>query len=661
MKRPTPHDGARALLFLLPLIALPFITNIRIFPFVAPNEEPKWAVLTLYGLLSGLALAVWLWSAGRERITIRCGVTGWLLLAYYLILAVGIFIGVNHIEGVIRFAFWAFSGLLWLTAVAAARSERPRWMEWLCRGSTASGLIFSFHYWWNYLLDYGKPGYNYSVLFSPIGHVNFTGDALIILLPALLWMLAVRTNPMERIFNWFSCCTIFCILLIASSRGALGGMALATLLFLTAAAPHLLRWWRQGEARTVTIRAPLIWTVSALIAGAVLYSQLPYHFRSLGRVAKTVEQAEKVVGHADKKQTAKKPAAHQPQPPLRALWERLTPLIGFERTSMYASSTAMIADKPLLGHGTGNFAWLYPGYSNKFPDWRDPLSTPKTFTTNPHNIFLQIATQNGLPAAFIFLGLLATFWTALLLRLWKRWDGFLAAGLAAMTAAIFDAMFNHVFFNPASMFVFALYGGAWWGRLFADRQAPVVRLPLSPRVWAAAALILATALSVWPARWIISEWHVGRAMALMRYPQLASHEYDLAYAKDPDNFRALFGVAQAAYQRKDYATAIRHLIHFERIYPYNPPALNMLGAAYMLSGHYREAKAALERALVSYPGFAMAEQNLARVNAILNYQKLQERLRAAAIRRRGGNSPAPAAATPRPTPQRQGRSTPAPR
>ncbi|MDX8409733.1 MAG: O-antigen ligase family protein [Mariprofundales bacterium] len=618
------------LLVLLPFLALPFIINTRIFPFVAPNEEPKWAILTAYGLLSGLALAAWLWFEATSRLRMRLGISGLLLTLFYLILTIGVFIGANPVEGAIRYAFWVFSGLVWLVAIRAIR-HTPGWMNLFCWASSLSALAFSFHYWWNYILDYGKPGYNYSVLFSPIGHVNFTGDALIILLPALLWMLAARHNPIERVFNWFSSCTLFTILLIASSRGALGGMALSAMVFAVAAAPHLWRWHRQNSVRSAIGHhlGATAWVVSALVVAVVVYLQLPYHFRELGRVANSVEQAETVV----EKQKVLTKDNNLLQPPLVGLWRRLTPLIGFDRTSMYASSSAMIADRPLLGHGTGNFAWLYPGYSNKYPDFRDPLSTPRTFTTNPHNIFLQMATQNGLPAALIFVGLLVGFWWALLRRLWDQWDGWLASGVVAMTAVIFDSMFNHVFYNPASMFVFALFGGAWWGRLFADHRPLSIGLPLPPRVWAAACLILVTALSVWPARWIMSEWHVGRAMALARQPAIASLEYDIAYRLDKDNFRALFGVAQAAYQRKEYDKTIGYLTDFERIYPYNPPALNMLGAAYMLSGKYPQAEAALQRALISYPGFTMAQQNLTRVQAILNYQKQQAKMRQATQRK----------------------------
>ncbi|MDQ6950413.1 MAG: O-antigen ligase family protein [Mariprofundales bacterium] len=593
------------LLMLLPLAALPIMINIRIFPFVAPNEEPKWALLTIYGLLSAIALATWLWHC-RQRPRIRLGISGILLLTWYIILTIGIFIGVNPVEGAIRYGFWVFNGLLWLVAIQAVR-QTAQWMNFLCWSTCISAFIFSCHYWWNYVMDYGKIGYNYSVLFSPIGHVNFTGDALIILLPALLWMLATRHNLSERIFNWFSSCTLFTILLIASSRGALGGIALSVLVFVAVATPHV---WRQRNASS-NQRNALIWPtlriVSVLIAAVIIYLLLPYHYRDLGRV--TTDNGQYMT-----KTLAKTSSAIQP--PLEQMWRTLTPLIGFDRTSMYASSSAMIADRPLLGHGTGNFAWLYPAYSNRFPDFRDPLSTPRTFTTNPHNLFLQIATQNGLPAALIFIGLLLLFWFALLRRVLQQWDGWLAAGLMALTSAIFDAMFNHVFFNPASMFLFALYGGAWWGKLFENHETTIA-FRIAPRLWAGNSLIVALALSAWPTMWILSEWHVGRAMILARQPNIAAIEYNTAYRLDPDNFRALFGVAQSAYQHRQYGKVIKYLTAFENIYPYNPPALNLLGVSYMLSGKYIAAEATLQMALVSYPGFTAAEKNLAMLRALI--------------------------------------------
>jgi len=49
--------GTEGLLMVLPLIALLPMLITRVFPFVAANEEPKWAVLVLCGLSMGLVAA----------------------------------------------------------------------------------------------------------------------------------------------------------------------------------------------------------------------------------------------------------------------------------------------------------------------------------------------------------------------------------------------------------------------------------------------------------------------------------------------------------------------------------------------------------------------------------------------------------------------------
>lgn len=48
------------LILIAPLLAYPLMVNLRIFPFMAPNEEPKWTVLVACALWMGFA-AAWLW------------------------------------------------------------------------------------------------------------------------------------------------------------------------------------------------------------------------------------------------------------------------------------------------------------------------------------------------------------------------------------------------------------------------------------------------------------------------------------------------------------------------------------------------------------------------------------------------------------------------
>jgi len=60
---------------------------------------------------------------------------------------------------------------------------------------------------------------------------------------------------------------------------------------------------------------------------------------------------------------------------------------------------------------------------------------------------------------------------------------------------------------------------------------------------------------------------------------------------------------------------------FETIYPYNAPALNMLGAAYMMRGNWPKAEHYFRKAIEVYPDFKMARQNLERVQLLQRIQR----------------------------------------
>jgi tetratricopeptide (TPR) repeat protein len=599
-------------LAIVPLLFFPLMINVRIFPFIAPNEEPKWALLIACFVLICIAAATWLWQH-KEELNIPMHWSVLALTGFYLLLFIGIWLGPNTTEGMIRFAFWTACLAVWLTVIYGRRTL-PLYSDMVCWLVSLGSLVFSIRYWYSYVLDYGRPGYNISVLFSPIGHINFTGDVLVILVPAMAWMLGYYKQPVLRILNWVSLVSMLTMLLVASSRGALGGLAVGSLVLAVIA----LRHYRLALAcnwRSLSTTLPLILIGSAIIASTATYFALPFHYRDLARFSAETQGGMTVEpGHLT-------PGA--PQPPLAEFWDQLRPILG-TRTPIYGSSTAMIADAPWLGQGTGNFFTVYPAYSNRFPDFRDPLSSARTFTTNPHNALLQIATQNGLPALLLFCAIVGFLWLRLLKALWQQWDVWQAAGVLAITAALFDAMFNHVFFNPASMFVFALLGALWWSSLPVLQTS--LHLSLTPK-WqkplGVGLVLAAVLLSIWPTRWVISEYHAGYGMAYMRYPAQAAIENTKAYAWNKDNFRAVFGVAQAAYQEKRFDDCIAYLQHFESIYPYNAPALNMLAAAYMVTGRFAESKAVLERTLLVLPDFDMAQQNLQRVNMALQQQQQQ--------------------------------------
>jgi len=595
-----------------PLVIVGFIINVRLFPMIAPNEEPKWAYLMLCGICMGLAGAWALWQR-RQALSLAWTWSGLALLVFYSILAIGVFIAPNSTEGLIRFTFWLVCLSVFLTACWGWR--HATWFEsaWVWFVSLAS-FVFSFRYWQGYFLDYHSTGYNISVLFSPIGHVNFTGDVLVVLLPVLVYLLATQHHAVLRVLNWCSVFTLATVLLVASSRGALGGIILGSLAVLLLALRHWKLWLAQSW-RQVKQWLPVSLVLTALLVSVVVYQMLPYHYRDLARLS----------GTAQTTHTSLKPmTANVLQPPLANMWHALTPMVGADRAPMYASANAMAWDAAWLGQGTGNFFAVYPSYSNHFPDFRDPLSNERTFTTNPHNVVLQIATQNGWIAALTFMGLLLLLYWRLSLSVWNKWDAWHATGVLAMTAVLFDSMFNHVFFNPASMFVFALMAGCWWATLPAMQSIFTLQLPVRMhKVYAVGLLVSVVLLSIWPVRWLVSEWYTGSAMSHISQPTIAAKQYQQAYVWDMNNFRAVFGVAQTAYQQKKFPEAIAYLEHFEAIYPYNPPALNLLGAAYLMNRQYFQSIAAFKRAIAILPDFTMAQQNMARAQALLQQQSQQ--------------------------------------
>ncbi len=617
------------LLASMPLLFFPFMINVRVFPFIAPNEEPKWALLMACGVLIAIIFALLL-RVRRESMQLRFHWSVFAIIGFYTLLFIGIWLGPNTTEGLIRFAFWVACLAVWL-ATLYGRRGLPYYTDAVCWLVSLGSLVFSIRYWFGYI-DYGKPNYNISVLFSPIGHINFTGDALVILVPVIAWMLGYYKQPVLRLLNWVSLISMLTMLLVASSRGALGGMAAGALVFAVIALRHhelaLRTAWQSFEHYF-----PVLLIGSAMIISVITYYQLPFHYRDLGRVSATFKASGDIQpGNL---------TPNVPQPPLAEMWDQLRPVLS-TRTPIYASSSAMIADAPWLGQGTGNFFTVYPAYSNHFPDFRDPLSSARTFTTNPHNAILQIMTQNGLISVLLFTSLLVFLWFRLMTALWQRWDVWHASGVIAITAALFDAMFNHVFFNPASMFVFAFFGALWWGSMAVLPATKNISFKIS-HAWgkplAVMVLVVALLLSIWPTRWIISEYYAGQGMMYMRYPTIAAQKNATAYEWDKDNFRAVFGVAQAAYQQKRFADAIAYLTHFEKIYPYNAPALNMLAAAYMVTGDFTNAKATLERTLAVLPDFDMAQQNLQRVNMALQQQRLQLQRQQAAARQHNNAPP----------------------
>jgi O-antigen ligase len=124
------------------------------------------------------------------------------------------------------------------------------------------------------------------------------------------------------------------------------------------------------------------------------------------------------------------------------------------RLEFYRNTAAMIAAHPLLGVGTGGFPKAYA----------ERAAAGRIATDNPHNEYLLIAAQVGLPGLALMLALFATEWR-LARHLPTNLERDLARGLVLAVAV--GSLFNSLLVDHVEGLLFAwlsavLFGGLQW-------------------------------------------------------------------------------------------------------------------------------------------------------------------------------------------------------
>jgi len=120
-----------------------------------------------------------------------------------------------------------------------------------------------------------------------------------------------------------------------------------------------------------------------------------------------------------------------------------------ERLEFWRNTTAIIRESPMLGHGTGSFGLQYN---------QRIAGTQFTPTTNPHNEYLMIWAQAGLPAVVLLVALFICQW----LRS-AGTDRWLAQGFVVLFAI--GCAFNSFILDSREGMLFALLTAVLWPAL----------------------------------------------------------------------------------------------------------------------------------------------------------------------------------------------------
>ena len=601
----------RRILLWAPLVAMPVMLNLRWNAMIAPNEEPKWFVLVSLGLVLALA-----GSFGARLVCCdhqeskqpadQAGLSwpGLFFVLFFLGLAFGVLYATNPDAGVNRLAFWCAGGLtLWASAWASG--HEPRYMNDLQWALSMSALVLCAHFWYGFLVDFHHPDFNKFVQFSRIGHFNFTADVLMMLIPLLTWTLLTHTSVWVKVLSGFSLATSLFMLVTSGSLGGMGGLLAGSCV---AGLMGLVRRLK-GNKRAISaiqIKKLMVPIVFMGLAGLWAYQSIPSEYRDQMFMRGEWWDAPKPNDFAQAKSL----------PPLAPMWMAITPYLG-SRTPMWAATSGMVAERPWLGFGTGSYLHEYPGFSKRYDLFGDYETLGIRVKTNPHNIFLQIAAENGLPLTLLFAGLYLWLMLKVMRQAWHEPNALWLCATWALWAAALDAQVNHVFFNPASLFMAAVGIGLWYGQL--RKRASTRAMPLCPwwRAPITAPLVSLVALTIasYPLRWVVSEYFVAEAGRLATaVPPASSRKVVLAWSSalkwGPNNPSGLYGLAGYYLQHQQNSLAEDTLLEFLKLSPNHSAGLNLLATLQANTGRLDEAEKTFTRVLRLEPDATIARENL---------------------------------------------------
>jgi O-antigen ligase len=163
------------------------------------------------------------------------------------------------------------------------------------------------------------------------------------------------------------------------------------------------------------------------------------------------------------------------------------------RLRRWKKTLTLIKQYPLLGVGPGNFEFMYPT-TLSIGDGDNELNEGDTLRS-PHNGFLEITTEVGIPALLAFLIILAFVFKDLFLRARNEPQARFALGL--LVFLLFDAMFAFPLELPFTFAVSAFIFGTW---LNAFTHANNSRLPPAVVAVLSTLLLLTTTIrahSIW--------------------------------------------------------------------------------------------------------------------------------------------------------------------
>ena len=566
------------------LFFLGFVTLIFLVPLAYRTEAvavayyPK--LLVFHAALLFIYI-VWMWNT-KGQLAI---VSSPFVLPVVLFLAIHVvsaFQAVNRVETVVQISHQAALTFLFLALLSCIRSGD---ISHYLKPVAASGAVFALIGMVQYLglgllwiPSAGMPS-------ATFGYRNFAAMAMLASIPMALFLF-LEARRRGEIWFWSLACAFMLIFLIYTrTRGAWIGLGGGSLIF--GLAVLLLRSRLPNSDGPLWSHARIV-SAGAGVFAIIIFSLFPPRMGEMGlqrqrpeKLGITQTMASVLTAQGDK-----------------------------DRLILWNNTWKIVLDHPFLGVGAGNWQFVYPLYDG------GKIVTPSASPRRPHNDYLWIFSELGLPGILAFLWILGLA----LYRAFRLASGAethrqfwlpLCLGLALL------ALMGHSFFSfpreriTPSVFLWATL--AFIAILDAEqRHIRHIRSSLAQKTAGVAGLILLI-LCLWlSARALAFDRHYARAIAYTDQQAwdgtVREATAALSYGIFDPQILLLRGVAHLALG--DYIHAAEDNQRCLIYHPYFVNALNNLGMAYNGMGAFDKAVGVLMRLLEIDPDHLEVHANL---------------------------------------------------